>query len=147
MVIWENIEQVWEDVKESLEMDKLVREYRDSRNNLIKEFNVPATTSTNVVDKTHLFWRTATTIYTETDEFSVDVYTAPDLETLEAPPYDEWGVVDNEDYAEAFLLNPQHEKFEDYDGFMALQVDLNPAEIWVMSKSLRQPSLPDEVHP
>lgn len=140
-------EQVWEDVKESLEMDKLVREYRDSRNNLIKEFNVPATTSTNVVDKTHLFWRTATTIYTETDEFSVDVYTAPDLETLEAPPYDEWGVVDNEDYAEAFLLNPQQEKFEDYDGFMALQVDLNPAEIWVMSKSLRQPSLPDEVHP
>lgn len=139
-------EQVWEDVKES-SMNKTVRQYTDSRKNLIKEFGVEATQYTNVVDKTHLFWRTSTTIYTETDDFVIDVCTAPDLETLEDPPYDDWGVVENEDYAEAFILNSQKEKFEEFDGLIALRVDLNPMEIWILSKELRQPSLPDAVHP
>jgi len=139
-------EQVWEEIKES-SMNKTVKQYTDSRSNLIKEFGVEATRSTNVVDKTHLFWKTSTTVYTETDDFSVDIYTAPDLETLENPPYDEYGVVDNEDYAEAFILNPQQEKFEEFDGLIALKVDLNPMEIWIMSKELRQQSLPDAVHP
>lgn len=141
----ETIEQVWEEVAQS--MNKSVKKYTDSRNNLIKEFGVSATKYTNVLDKTHLFWRTSTYIYESVDEYNIEVYTSPDLAMLGETRYDGDGVSHDEEYSFGFILNPEKEKFEDQSGIIALHIDVEPAEVWLLSKQLRQTSFPDAVFP